>query len=344
MRRISKRIKQTVILLLMLMLLPGCGAENRTRRDATTVFQFQGQNISLGEVFLYIETIREDYERRYGTEIWSMQVSVGDKTMNMGSLTKQDVIEDIVRVKVLAGQAAGMGLLLSEDEAERVDLETSAFWKNLTDEQINTMELSKEMVKSCLTENMLANKVYDQIIREAGIEISDEDARITTIYDMYFPIYRESANGTLSPMDEQEKEEQYKRAVQAYNMLITPVSDGVERNVEALAAYYGLNDAEYVTKTPREIKAIYGKDIAEMLYTLEDGSYSLVTETEYGYHIFYMQALTDRTATDRKKAQMKREKENQYFNTKYLVWLRTADANFRYEDSVDFEVYDQIQF
>ena len=96
--------------------------------------------------------------------------------------------------------------------------------------------------------------------------------------------------------------------------------------------------------TPSEIEGIYGKDICDSLYGLEDGSYSLVTESEYGYHIFYMKELTDRDATDQHKLDIIKTKKNAYMEELYAEWLPKIDAGYSYEKSVDFDVYQRIGF
>jgi len=338
-------ISHMAVMLGLIMALSGCGSSNEVKRTSTTVLQFNGENITVGEVYLYANTIADDYERVYGQDVWSMKLTREDgSSTDMMSVTRQDVIEDIVRVKVLLTRAGSMGISLTADDREDAETETESFWKNLTDEQIEQMELSRDIVKRCMEENILAGKVYNKVIEGAGVEVSDEEARMTTIYDMYFPCFTDQGDGTLVRMSEDEKKAQYNRALQAYNTLISPIDETTERNVEALAAYYGLADANYVTASPDELKKTYGKDIADMLYTLEDGSYSLVTETEYGYHIFYMEALTDREATDRKKDRLERERRNRYFSNRYKDWLKSVDSSYSYEKSVDFEVYDSIVF
>ncbi len=338
-------ISYMAVMLGLIMVLSGCGSGNTVERTSTTVLQFNGENITVGEVYLYANTIADDYERVYGQDVWSLQLTRedGSKT-DMKSVTRQDVIEDIVRVKVLLTRAGSMGISLTADDRNDAETETESFWKNLTDAQIEKMELSRDIVKRCMEENILAQKVYDKVIEGAGVEVSDEEARMTTIYDMYFPCFTDQENGTLVRMNAEEKKAQYNKALQAYNTLISPIDEVTERNVEALSAYYGLSEASYVTASPDELKKTYGKDIADMLYKLEDGSYSLVTETEYGYHIFYMVALTDREATDKKKERIERERKNAFFNNRYKDWLRNVDSSYSYEKSVDFEVYDSIEF
>jgi len=348
--RIKKRLFVLALAMGAAFSLPACGEKSGDTsteevRSESTVFSFQGKNITLGEVYLYALPVVENYEKTYGDDIWRMKVTLdGDKEQDMQTLTRKDVIENIVKVKVLLTKAETYGISLSEDDREKAETETEKFWKNLTDEQIEQMELTRDMVFTCMEENMLAAKVYDAMMDEAGIEISDEQARETTYYDLYFPCYTENADGTVKPMDAAQKQEEYDKAVQAYNSLISPLDENTERDPSTLATYYGLKDSGYYTRTPEEIRETYGKEISEMLYKLEDGSCSLVTETEYGYHIFFMKALTDREATDRKKAKMERESRNTFFDKKYEVWLREVDANYHYEDSVDFEVYNRIVF
>ena len=343
---IRKRIiSMTVMIIGMVMLLSGCGSGPDITPTKTTVLTFNKENITVGEVYLYMLTIADNYERAYGDAIWSMQLTEADGSKtDMQTVTRKDIIEDIVKVKVLIAQAESLGVTMTADDRSEAEIETESFWKNLTDEQIETMELTRDIVKKCMEENILAGKVYNKVIAGAGVEISDEDARMTTIYDMYFPCFTESDNGTIVRMNDADKKSQYDRAVQAYNTLISPIDEKSDRNVEALAAYYGLTYASYVTKSPTELKETYGKDITDMLYTLEDGSYSLVTETEYGYHIFYMGALTDRAATDKKKERIVRERKNQYFTNRFKDWLRAVDSSYSYERSVNFEVYNSIEF
>ena len=346
------RLSALLLALLLVFPLTACGGktdstgtEQIDEKAEDTVFRFMGQNISLGEVYLYAKPVIEDYDKTYGKDIWLMSVQLEDGTkQDMQSLTRKDVIENIVKVKLLLSKASEYGVSLTDEDRSQVEIQTEAFWKNLTDEQIDEMHLNRDLVQTCIEENLLATRVYETMMDEAGIEISDETARETTFFDLYFPCYTEQSDGVLIPMGGAEKQEQYDKAVQAYNTLVSPAEDNVKKDPSLLASYYNLKDATYYTMTPEEIKTTYGKDVYEMLYKLEDGSCSLVTETEYGYHVFCMKALTDREATDKRKARLERDKRNEYFNQIYLNWLKTSDPNYHYEDSVNREVYDQIQF
>jgi hypothetical protein len=346
--RMKKRI-QPIICMLVFMLgllgLAGCGQKNDSEEAAEVVFSFNGQDVTLGEVYIYAKTVQEDYVATYGSDVWSMEVTLEDgSTAKLEEVTRQDIIDDIVRVKVLCVKANDMGIALTETEKEATLSEADSFWRDLTDEQIQSMQLTEELVQETLLENALADKTYQSIISQAEIEVSDETARETTFYDMYFECYQEDENGNIEAYSDEDKQLQYEKALQAYSTLIDPIGTEWTGNIESLAEYYGLEHSSYYTMTPEKIEEVYGEDICEDLYKLEDGSYSLVTETEYGYHIFYMQALTDREATDANKAKLTKEKEQSYFAEQYDQWMKDVDKKFSYEDSVDMEVYGQIVF
>ncbi|SNU08249.1 hypothetical protein SAMN06297422_11689 [Lachnospiraceae bacterium] len=354
--KINKKYIAAVLTLIFCLSTLSCGRNEAMKASPEdTVFTFAGENISLGEVYLYANTVKEDYEATYGKDVWNIDVSVAkDSSVNMEDVTRKDIIEDIIHVKLLALKANEYKCALTEEEAGKVASQTDAFYSMLTDEQIRTMDLSYDMIQSVMQENAIAKKVYDLIISDAGIEVSDEDARETTFYDLYFECYTVASSGDVTKLSEDEREAQYERALQAYNTLINPIessyNDGTSdsnpnsTNIEGLAEYYGLHNSSYYTMTPSEIEGIYGKDIMTSLYNLDDGSYSLVTESEYGYHIFYMKALTDREATDKRKNELIVSKRRQYIESHYSEWQKEADPKFSYEDSVDFDVYDSIIF
>ena len=327
------------------LLLTGCSQKEQENVQQEVVFTFAGEDVTLGETYIYAKTVQEDYTSTYGEDVWTMEVSLEDGTvLNLEEATREDIIQNIVRVKVLCRKADELGITLTDEERSKVLLEADNFWKNLTDEQIQTMQLNEEMLQNVLLENKLAEKTYEEIIAGGEIEVSDEEARETTFYDMYFECYSEDEAGNIVPYSEEQKEAQYEKALQAYSTLIDPIDTEEKGNIENLSEYYGLKYSTYYTMTPAEIESVYGPEICEDLYKLEDGSYSLVTETEYGYHIFYMTALTDREKTDANKAEITAKREKAYFDSRYQNWVKEADKKFSYEKSVDQDVYGKIPF
>ncbi len=332
-----------VILLVVSQLLCGCGSEGLLN-DSDSVLTFNKKSISIGEVYMYSKAVIEEYEEMYGSDIWSMKINSDTDAIDMEELTRRDIIDNIVKVKVLCIQSKNIGVSLTKEEEQKVEYEASEFWKNLTDDQKESMSLTKEIVSTVIRENALARKTYDKVVSDAAIEISDEEARETVIYDMFFDCYTLDSNGDVVPLSDENKEVMRKKAVQAYDTLISPVDSSGEKNIEALSNYYGLKYSQYYTLTPQEMEEKYGPKISTMIYTLDDDSYSLVTESEYGYHIFYVKALTDRKATDERKAELKEKKQREYFDALYKNWLRSIDDGYDYDVSVNKKLFEEIKF
>lgn len=349
------RVISVILIMSFMMSLVACSGTPVVAKKADVVFSFAEEGITLGEVYLYAYTVKEDYEKVYGDNIWSLDISVArNDSANMEDVTRRDIIENIVHVKCLNKKAVDYHIALTAEEENKVKSDTNHFYENLTDEQLENMQLDYDIIYKVMEENAIAKKVYDEIIEDGNIEVSDEEARETTFYDLYFECYAVASSGDVTKFSEDEKEAQYERALQAYNTLINPIetssgsgnssSNTSSTNIEGLAEFYGLQNSEYNTMTPSEIAGIYGQEICDSLYELEDGSYSLVTESEYGYHIFYMKALTDRDATDARKKELIKSKRNDYMEKLYSSWLSEIDSDYSYEKSVDFDKYKTIEF
>lgn len=358
----TKRKKGLLAAVLILCLLgtglTGCTFPPERRQDTTpdsaekedTVFTFGGCRVTLGEVWVYATTVREEYEENYGKDIWQMDVSSGqDDSLTLEDEVRQDVVEEIIRVKMLNEKAPDYGISLTSTDRDGVASETDAFYGELTDAQISEMHLTRDLVQQVLTENALARKMTDSLLEKADIQVSDEEARETTFYDLYFPFYNVASDGDVSEIPEEDRQTQYEKALQAYNTLVNPIENAgspvsSETNIEGLAEYYGLKDSAYYTMTPAEIEDVYGKNIRDTLYDLEDGSCSLVTKSEYGYHIFYMKALTDREATDSRKQELQDSREKEYLDSRFEKWKKETDPSFSYEKSVNQKLYREIRF
>lgn len=64
------------------------------------------------------------------------------------------------------------------------------FYKGLTEKDISEAEITRDLVVQVIEENLIAEKVYKQIIADYDFEISEEEARMTTFYDIVFECYK----------------------------------------------------------------------------------------------------------------------------------------------------------
>lgn len=205
------------------------------------------------------------------------------------------------------------------------------------------MEITKEKAEKVMQENAIASKVEAKILDDRKIEISDEEARMTTFYDMYFACYSMDENGVITPYTDDQKKQQYENALQACSTLATAdLKDNTGAAIEKLAEYYQLDQAQTQTMSPSQILETYGQDVYDLLYSMENGQYSTVVETQYGYHVFQMIALTDQTKTNEQKIVLYNQQVQEALSDTLTKWQAQIDPIFKYPDSVDMDVYDTI--
>ncbi|MBQ9200028.1 MAG: hypothetical protein IJ141_07580 [Lachnospiraceae bacterium] len=339
-----------LLILIIISVSFGCTRKNdggETIKDSTVVFQYGDNIVTKAEVYIYINTIKERYESQYGQDVWALSLPEDDSgEISMVDLTRQEVVNEIIKVKTLCAHAADYDIALNEKEISDIENDAKNFYDGLTDNDKASMDMTQDRIKQVMTESALAKKVEDKILEDSPVEISDEQARETTFYDMYFDCYTIDDNGVIVPFDAEARRTQYEQALAACTTLATaPMNENSEADVESiekLSEYYKLDNAGEKTLTPEEILETYGEDIYNLLYSMKNGDYSTVIESEYGYHVFMMIALTDADATAMRKEQMTNETIDKRLSDTIEKWKNEIDADFTYPDSVNMDVYDTI--
>ena len=311
-------------------------------KPSASVFTFDHEDVSLSEVWIYAEIVRGAYERRYGSAVWGIETMDSDeKVASMEEITKRDVINDIRITKAMAKNADALGVTISDDDIVDIRSDSVSFFKNLTDEQIKAMDLTEELVEKVYTENVKANRVRELLMAEGSVEISDEEARMTTFYDLLFPAYTEDALGNAMPYSADQKltvKETAEAALAEYENTENPLTN------EEIASKHNLKFGGKRTLSTTDMVAEYGEEVVNLLYSLGNGEHTQVVETEYGYHIFTMIELTDSVETAKVKEDIQKEKQKEYVQKKIDEWLATLSPEWNYDTAVNKDVYSGIHF
>ena len=88
----------------------------------------------------------------------------------------------------------------------------------------------------------------------------------------------------------------------------------------------------------------YGQELADRIYAMKDGDYLGVVESQYGYHVIQMIALTDAEATQNKKQELETELRKEYFTQVYKDYLKEIDSGWKFSKNVNEDAWNMIQF
>lgn len=332
-----------VALLCMALSIIGCGKEKPVAQASTkdVVFKIGNQSVSYSELWIYANTIKEGYEKSYGTGIWDIAVEDNDEgSYTIEDVTRRDIIDTIIRTKILVSKASEYEVSLSGEEKDEVNKQAEAFIKNLTDDDIEECGASVELAMTVFEENAIASKVYAKILKGNTYEVSEEDARMTTIYDLVFETYNLDEDGKTIEYFDEEKEARLDEANEAFNKLAT----GENVVIEDIVSQYALKYAGEHTLSYDDMVTAYGEKACSVIYSLSDGECSQVIQTEYGYHIVKMIASTDSTATSSNRDALNKENEKRYFDELFVKWKKDKMGSFNYDKDVNMDVYSRIKF
>ena len=337
--RLRKKVIIAALSALCAVSLAGC-EQKETEDTVKVVYEIGKSTITYGEFYIYARTVEEDYQKTYGKGIWSLELTGENNTSSVKEMTIRDIIADINRVKVMVAQAEEMNIALKENEKKEAEDAASAFYQGLTEANRAEMEITKELVVQVMEENMIAKKVYDQIIAEYDFEISEEEARMTTFYDMVFENYSIKKDGTVKEYTPEKKATQLEKANEALSSLAQDENVTCDTIVERFQLKYSSS----YTMSKTEMVEEYGESVAEKILALSDGEVSVVIESDYGYHIFKMIKSNDEELTKKNKEAIITQKQKEYFNGIYAEWQKEYDSKFNFEEDVNMELVNQFPF
>lgn len=274
-------------------------------------------------MMLYLTTIQNQYEEVYGSEIWQ-QTPDG---ISLESKIKDMVLAKIAQVKVMNLMAESYGITLNEDDEKQVRKKAVDFYAGLNETERTLIGVTEEDVISIYSEYVLAEKLYDYVIRDINPEISDDEARTVTVMRILIKTYTTDAEGKTTQLSERAKIEAYEKA-----KLVAELAKTEDTSFESLAAKY--SDDETLTYSLGRGEA--SPEIEEVVFNLGTGEVSGVVETEAGYHILKCVSSFDVDETQANKSVILKERKDAVFNETYDTFLTTLTK------TLNEKLYDSI--
>lgn len=335
-KRIKRKIGLAFWISIIAILFAACGKEDQ-KNSETLLFQYDGSKIYMNEAWIYAKTIQSQYEAWYGSSVWDYQVSDenGQKT-TMEEVTKKDMITQIKMTKVLSNKAKQDGITLSAEERKKIQDNAKSFMDSVSGDEIEKTGITEEILIQVYEENALADKVYDQIKKEANITISDEECRQYKTYNLLFETFDYNENGQRSEYNNKKKAEQKKKAEEAYKRI-----QAGETDLEVLATEYSATrSSEYTCGDDGNTAQIY----IDTIKTMKKDEISPIVESELGYHIIKMLDPNDKEAMEQKRKILLEEAESDYFHEKYAEMTKEMEEKWSFERDVNQSAYEEIIF
>lgn len=323
MRRKKKNVVPILVVLVLVLVVAGIIGVNiwngksedgkvviATGFNENELFRIDTLSCTEEEFMVYLTNTQNQYENVFGSKIWN--VSHGGMTLEEN--IKETVLAKIAQVKSMYLLAKEKGIVLSEEELQRLNEATEEYYASLSEEEIQAMGITQDTIRGLYQEYAYAEKVYEQIIGDINPEISDDEARTITVEHILIKTYTTDGAGQRIEFNEERKQKAYTRAQEIY-ALVT----GGENDFTQLAAEYSDDETIRYSFGKGEVDALF----EAAAFNLGTDEISGIVETESGYEIIKCISTFDREETDANKVKIVEKRKNEAFGAEYDAFVAT---------------------
>ena len=286
------------------------------------VFKVGSESCSQEDAKAILMNYQKEYSNLYGIDMWEHDYG---QEQSLEEYIKNLTLAQMAQVYTLDVIASEKEVTLSEDEQKKVSEAAKTYRDGLDDAEREYIGLNEKQTEKLFERYVLAEKLYETLKTEVNQEVSDDEARVMKLKQIY--------------TTDQTKAQTY------------------------LAQLQGGTDFETLAQTANEADSVdinvnrttFSDDVSEKLFALTDGGITDVIEIDGGYYIFYCCSAFDAELTDaHKKDVLEKRMSDAVTNTyaEYMnqlsskenqdVWSSvTVDTSLKLDSASFMEVYQQ---
>lgn len=294
--------------------LSGCGNTKivlTTGMSSDELFKIGDVSCRLPEALVYLVNEKNQYENIYGIEMW--EHALGDITME--EYLKNQVVSQLAQVKSMVLLAQEREIELTDEEVSLAGEAAADYLSSLSQEEIETLKVNQEKIQQMYEDYCLAYKAYGQITEDVSVEISDDEARIIQLEQIYVP-EQNLANELKGKLDNGE-------------------------DFESLAANYSKASQTTVSIARGDKDENY----EEIAFDLDNDEVSGVFAADGGYYILKCTNTYMESESEANKIRVAQQQKTEKFRKIYSELMEDTLSEFQEKlwDKVNFADYEEIK-
>ncbi|RDU23374.1 peptidylprolyl isomerase [Anaerosacchariphilus polymeriproducens] len=309
MRKTGKYFLRLLILVMLIIIvsLIGCSI-GKTKFVFTTglgkddVFKIGNKVCTYSEAMVLLTNAKNHYDSMFETDLWHEEF----KGRTLEDYVKEETINKLSRIKCMDLLAEKKKISLDQTELKRAEKAAEFYYKSLQKEEIAYMNVNEKTLVDLYKQYALAVKAYNKITEDVQQEVSDDEARIVTVQQVFVKATDKNKETARS---EAENILERAKSGEDFNVLMDLNPKGIQGNLT-----FGRGD----------MPDTYVKEAFE----LEDGQISDVIETEDGYFVIKCVCHLERTLTDANKAKISKERKETAFHEEYDNFIKELSTEF----------------
>lgn len=283
----------------------GCSKLGNTDIKITTglgkneLFRIGKETCTIQEALVFVTSQKNIYEASYSNQIW--EIALNDGTFE--TYVKESLQNFLAKEKCMVAMAKEHEMALGGEEEQKIKEAAGKYFAALTAEDTARTGITEDTAEKVFREYYISNKLLESLTKDVNVEISDNDARIIHIQQIF-----------LEGKTDEKKTQAQK--------LLTELSEGAD--FAALADSHSDNTVIDVTCGRGE----YPQEVDAAVFTLTDGEISGVIETAEGYYIIKCLEDYDEAATQTHKAEMAADLKEEAFAQLYDTFTSELSAEY----------------
>lgn len=313
----KNRIKILLTVCLMaIMLFTGCQIGEKSivvirPLNSRYVFKIGEVSCELEEARLYLANYQNLYGTAYTLDLW--QHDFGDESLE--EYIKNITMNELVTVVCMAQLADAREIILSEEEQVSIQSAAEEYYASLTEAERLYFELSQDDIEEYYKRYALAQKVYFSLTGEISHEVSDDEARVMEVMQIFVT----DASKAAEVSEKLGNGEKFSTVANAYNEL------------ESIQCFISRDDV------PSEAENV--------IFAMDNDEVSQQIKVDGGYYFIKCLNKYVPELTEANKVTIIEKREKAAFEGVYNEFILTLDSYINQEvwDSLELDTTSTIQ-
>ena len=255
-------------------MLTGCGS--KTIDGTKTVATVDGTEIPLGVVSLYARQQQEQTTAMYmsymgsANNIWD-QTADEDSGKTYGDQAVESSLKSVETMYILKEKAADYKVEVTEDEEKAIADAASQFMASNGEDTIKELGVTEDQVKTLLELLTIQKKIYNPIVAEGNITVSDDEANQSS-----FTYVSISTSG--DDVTDEQKEEKKKQAQEILDKMkedptadMSEIAKSVDDSYSAVEGNFTTKESDEDSEDEDYSSTAYPDEVLKVLRGLKDG-------------------------------------------------------------------------
>lgn len=283
----------------------GCGKLTNTDIKITKglakneLFRVGKEVCTKEEALIFVTSQKNVYEAAYSDQIWDISLNGG----TFESYVKNSLLNFLAKEKCMVAMAKEHEMSTTGEEEQKIKEAAEKYCSALSGEEQEATGITTEIAEKVFREYYLSNKLLESLTKDVNVEISDNDARVIHVQQIFL----------------KDKTEDNKALAEK---LVAKLADGAD--FTGLADSYSDSDTVDVARTRGE----YPQEVDTAAFALSDGEISSVIEAADGYYILKCTEDYDEAATNEHKKQMEADLKEEAFTQLYDTFTSGLSAEY----------------